>query len=74
MPLASSGPSSQAPPPPHSSSQYPCLWTVGCSEISPSRSPCTTPHGPISSEHSLQPTGHGRVGGAGWSPGHTHSF
>ncbi|XP_038153797.1 T-box transcription factor TBX19-like isoform X1 [Cyprinodon tularosa] len=74
LPLTSAAPSSQAPPPPHTSSQYPCLWTVGCSEISPSHSPCATLHGPISSENLIQPAAHGRVGGAGWSPGHTHSF
>uniref|UniRef100_A0A3B5MLZ4 T-box domain-containing protein n=1 Tax=Xiphophorus couchianus TaxID=32473 RepID=A0A3B5MLZ4_9TELE len=54
--------------------QYPCLWTVGCSEISPSHSPCATLHGPISSENVIQPAVHGRVGGAGWSPGPAHSF
>uniref|UniRef100_A0A4W6FSD7 T-box domain-containing protein n=1 Tax=Lates calcarifer TaxID=8187 RepID=A0A4W6FSD7_LATCA len=53
---------------------YPCLWTVGCSEISPSHSPCTALHGPISSESLMQPPNHGRVGGAGWPPGSTHSF
>ncbi|XP_071335681.1 T-box transcription factor TBX19-like isoform X1 [Trachinotus anak] len=72
LPLTSSIPSSQ--PPPHNSSQYPCLWTVGCSELSPSHSPCTALHGPISSESLMQPTNHGRVGGAGWAPGPTHSF
>ncbi|XP_027866478.1 T-box transcription factor TBX19 [Xiphophorus couchianus] len=72
--MTSGAPSSQAPPPPHSSSQYPCLWTVGCSEISPSHSPCATLHGPISSENVIQPAVHGRVGGAGWSPGPAHSF
>uniref|UniRef100_A0A087XJJ8 T-box transcription factor 19 n=1 Tax=Poecilia formosa TaxID=48698 RepID=A0A087XJJ8_POEFO len=65
--MTSGAPSSQAPPPPHSSS-------VGCSEISPSHSPCATLHGPIGSENVIQPTGHGRVGGAGWSPGPAHSF
>lgn len=55
-------------------SQYPCLWTVGCSELSPSHSPCTALHGPISSEGLMQPPSHGRVGGAGWPPGPTHSF
>uniref|UniRef100_A0A3B4TBT1 T-box-containing protein TBXT-like n=1 Tax=Seriola dumerili TaxID=41447 RepID=A0A3B4TBT1_SERDU len=54
--------------------QYPCLWTVGCSELSPSHSPCTGLHGPISSESLMQPPNHGRVGGAGWPPGPTHSF
>uniref|UniRef100_A0A3B4XLN3 T-box-containing protein TBXT-like n=1 Tax=Seriola lalandi dorsalis TaxID=1841481 RepID=A0A3B4XLN3_SERLL len=54
--------------------QYPCLWTVGCSELSPSHSPCTALHGPISSESLMQPPNHGRVGGAGWPPGPTHSF
>uniref|UniRef100_A0A8P4GLG5 T-box domain-containing protein n=1 Tax=Dicentrarchus labrax TaxID=13489 RepID=A0A8P4GLG5_DICLA len=55
-------------------SQYPCLWTVGCSELSPSHSPCSALHGPISSESLMQPPSHGRVGGAGWPPGPTHSF
>ncbi|XP_030609956.1 T-box transcription factor TBX19 [Archocentrus centrarchus] len=74
LPLSSSAPSSQ-PPPPHSSSQYPCLWTVGCSELSPSHSPCAgLHHGPISSEGLMQPPSHTRVGGAGWPPGPTHSF
>ncbi|XP_027147528.1 T-box transcription factor TBX19 isoform X1 [Larimichthys crocea] len=73
VPLTSNAPPSQ-PPPPHSSSQYPCLWTVGCSELSPSHSPCTALHGPISSESLMQPPSHGRVGGAGWPPGPTHSF
>ncbi|KAM6892577.1 T-box transcription factor TBX19-like, partial [Xenentodon cancila] len=72
LPLASSAPSSQ-PPPPHGSSQYPCLWTVGCSELSPSHSPQAL-HGPISSESLMQPLAHSRVGGAGWPPGHAHSF
>ncbi|XP_062270825.1 T-box transcription factor TBX19 [Scomber scombrus] len=82
LPMTSSAPSSQPPPlpppppppPPHSSSQYPCLWTVGCSELSPAHSPCATLHGPISSESLMQPPNHGRVGGAGWPPGPTHSF
>ncbi|XP_070813947.1 T-box transcription factor TBX19-like [Chaetodon trifascialis] len=74
LPLTSSASSSQPPPPPHSSSQYPCLWTVGCSELSPSHSPCPALHGPISSESLIQPPSHGRVGGAGWPPGPTHSF
>uniref|UniRef100_A0A3Q1APK7 T-box domain-containing protein n=2 Tax=Amphiprion TaxID=80969 RepID=A0A3Q1APK7_AMPOC len=56
------------------SSQYPCLWTVSCSELSPSHSPCSALHGPISSENLMQPPSHGRVGGAGWPPGPTHSF
>ncbi|XP_028255583.1 T-box transcription factor TBX19-like [Parambassis ranga] len=72
--LTSSAPSSQPPPPPHSSSQYPCLWTVGCSELSPSHSPCTVLHGPISSESLMQPPSHSRVPGAGWPSGSTHSF
>uniref|UniRef100_UPI003AAC994C T-box transcription factor TBX19-like n=1 Tax=Centroberyx gerrardi TaxID=166262 RepID=UPI003AAC994C len=69
--LTSSAPPSQ---PAANSSQYPCLWTVGCSELSPSHSPCTVLHGPISSESLMQPPNHGRVGGAGWPPGPTHSF
>ncbi|XP_044043525.1 T-box transcription factor TBX19 isoform X2 [Siniperca chuatsi] len=75
LPLSNTAPSSQPPPPPpHNSSQYPCLWTVGCSELSPSHSPCAALHGPISSESLTQPTSHGRVGAAGWPPGPTHSF
>ncbi|KAM7375585.1 hypothetical protein PAMA_014611 [Pampus argenteus] len=74
LPLTSSAPSSQPPPPPHASSQYPCLWTVGCTELSPSHSPCATLHGPISSESLMQPPNHGRVGGAGWPSGPTHPF
>uniref|UniRef100_A0A672HV53 T-box transcription factor 19 n=1 Tax=Salarias fasciatus TaxID=181472 RepID=A0A672HV53_SALFA len=54
--------------------QYPCLWTVGCSELSPAHSPCAALHGQIGSESLIQPAGHGRVGGAGWPPGATHSF
>ncbi|KAM8902722.1 T-box transcription factor TBX19 isoform 2-T2 [Spinachia spinachia] len=65
---------SSQPPPLHSSSQYPCLWTVGCGEPSPSHSPCTTLHGPISSESVMQAPSHGRVGVAAWPPGPTHSF
>ncbi|XP_076021956.1 T-box transcription factor TBX19 [Genypterus blacodes] len=72
LPLTSSAPSSQHPP--LNSSQYPCLWTVGCSDLSPSHSPCNTLHGPVSSESLIQPLSHGRVGGAGWPPGPTHSF
>lgn len=55
-------------------SQYPCLWTVGCGELSPSHSPCPALHGPISGESLMQPPSHGRLGGAGWPPGPTHSF
>uniref|UniRef100_A0A672YCQ2 T-box domain-containing protein n=1 Tax=Sphaeramia orbicularis TaxID=375764 RepID=A0A672YCQ2_9TELE len=55
------------------SSQFPCLWTVGCTELSPAHSPCAALHGPISSETIVQPTNHGRVGEAGWH-GPTHSF
>ncbi|XP_067357228.1 T-box transcription factor TBX19 isoform X1 [Channa argus] len=72
VPLTSSAPSSQ--PSPYNSSQYPCLWTVGCSDLSPTHSPCSALHGPISSENFMQPANHGRVGGAGWPPGPTHSF
>ncbi|KAM3857278.1 T-box transcription factor TBX19-like [Diretmus argenteus] len=71
--LTSNAPPSQPPPPPNSS-QYSCLWTVGCSELSPSHSPCTGLHGQISSESLMQPPNHGRVGGAGWPPGSAHSF
>uniref|UniRef100_A0A8D2ZCL5 T-box domain-containing protein n=1 Tax=Scophthalmus maximus TaxID=52904 RepID=A0A8D2ZCL5_SCOMX len=53
---------------------FPCLWTVGCSELSPSHSPCNALHGPISSESLMQPPNHGRVGGSGWAPGPAHSF
>ncbi|XP_074483965.1 T-box transcription factor TBX19 [Sebastes fasciatus] len=63
LPLTSSAPSSQPPPLPHSSS-----------ELSPSHSPCTALHGPISSEGLMQPPNHSRMGVAGWPPGPTHSF
>ncbi|XP_075868504.1 T-box transcription factor TBX19 [Nelusetta ayraudi] len=63
-----------APPPPHNYSQHPCLWTVGCSELSPSHSPCTSLHEPLSSEGFMPPPGHSRVGSATWPPGPTHSF
>lgn len=53
-------------------SQFPCLWTVGCSELSPSHSPCTPLHGPLSSENPLP--SHGRATGAVWPPGPTHPF
>uniref|UniRef100_A0A3B3CDX0 T-box domain-containing protein n=1 Tax=Oryzias melastigma TaxID=30732 RepID=A0A3B3CDX0_ORYME len=69
LPQTSNAPSSQ--PPPHNSSQFPCLWTVGCSELSPSHSPCTPLHGPISSEN---PPSHGRATAAVWPPGPTHPF
>uniref|UniRef100_A0A3Q3Q0Z0 T-box domain-containing protein n=1 Tax=Monopterus albus TaxID=43700 RepID=A0A3Q3Q0Z0_MONAL len=55
-------------------SQYPCLWTVGRTDLSPSHSPCASLHGPISSESLVQPPSHGRAGGAVWPPGATHSF
>uniref|UniRef100_A0AAQ4S4X4 T-box domain-containing protein n=1 Tax=Gasterosteus aculeatus aculeatus TaxID=481459 RepID=A0AAQ4S4X4_GASAC len=76
-------PSPYMPPRPHASGtfvcvclppQYPCLWTVGCGEPSPSHSPCTALHGPISSESVMQPPSHGRVGVAAWPPGPGHSF
>ncbi|XP_056287233.1 T-box transcription factor TBX19 isoform X1 [Pseudoliparis swirei] len=70
---SSTSAASLQPPPPHNSSQYPCLWTVGCSELSPSHSPCTALHGPISSESLMQTPSHGRVGVAGWPPDSTHS-
>uniref|UniRef100_UPI0037E98E92 T-box transcription factor TBX19-like n=1 Tax=Semicossyphus pulcher TaxID=241346 RepID=UPI0037E98E92 len=73
LPLTSSTASSQPPPPQHSS-QFPCLWTVGCGELSPSHSPCAALHGPISSEGLMQPPSHGRGGGAPWPTGPTHSF
>ncbi|KAM9835789.1 T-box transcription factor TBX19-like [Aulostomus maculatus] len=71
--LTNGAPPSQ-PPPPHNPSQYPCLWPVGCSELSPSHSPCAALHGPISSENLMQPSSHARGGGAGWPPGPTQSF
>ncbi|TWW63875.1 T-box transcription factor TBX19 [Takifugu flavidus] len=46
---------------------------AGCSELSPSHSPCSTDHGPLSSE-SFMPPNNSRVDGAGWLPGSTHSF
>nr|XP_019966683.1 PREDICTED: T-box transcription factor TBX19-like [Paralichthys olivaceus] len=70
--LMSSSSSSQ--PPPQNSSQYPCPWTAGCSELSPSHPPCNALHGPIGSESLMQHANHGRVGGAGWPSGPTHSF
>ncbi|XP_028993051.1 T-box transcription factor TBX19 isoform X2 [Betta splendens] len=73
LPLTTSAPSSQ-PPAPHSSSQYPCLWTVGCGDLSPSHSPCAALHGPISSEGLMQPANQSRSGSAGWPPGSTHSY
>ncbi|XP_062236312.1 T-box transcription factor TBX19-like [Platichthys flesus] len=66
--LTSSSSSSQ--PPHQNSSQYPCPWTVGCSELSPSHQPCNAFHGPISSESHMQH----RVGVPGWPAGPTHSF
>ncbi|XP_034460534.1 T-box transcription factor TBX19-like [Hippoglossus hippoglossus] len=62
--------SSSSQPPHQNSSQFPCPWTVGCSELSPSHQPCNALHGPISSESLMQH----RVGGAGWPAGPTHSF
>lgn len=59
---------------PFVSSQYPCLWTVGCSELSPSHSPCTSLHEPLGSEGFMPPPGHSRVGSATWPPGPAHSF
>lgn len=56
------------------SSQYPCLWAVGCSELSPSHSPCTSLHEPLGNEGFMPPPGHSRVGSATWTPGPTHSF
>ncbi|XP_057685432.1 T-box transcription factor TBX19-like [Corythoichthys intestinalis] len=58
----------------HSSSQYPCLWTIGCSEMSPSPSSCAILQGPISNENLTQPDNTGRAGGTGWAPGPTQSF
>ncbi|XP_056883942.1 T-box transcription factor TBX19 isoform X1 [Takifugu flavidus] len=72
LPLFSAAPSSP-PPHPHNSSQYPSVWAAGCSELSPSHSPCSTDHGPLSSE-SFMPPNNSRVDGAGWLPGSTHSF
>nr|XP_057907246.1 T-box transcription factor TBX19 isoform X2 [Doryrhamphus excisus] len=73
-PLTNNAPSSQPPPPPHSPSRYPCLWTLGCGEISPSHSPCPLFQGPVCSENLMQPHSSTRVDGAGWAPGPTHSF
>lgn len=55
-------------------SQYPSVWAVGCSELSPSHSPRSADHGPLSSESFMQPPNNSRVDGAGWLPGSTHSF
>ncbi|XP_033833943.2 T-box transcription factor TBX19-like [Periophthalmus magnuspinnatus] len=60
-----------SPQAPHSSSQL-CLWT--CTDISPAPSPCSSLHGPISSDGLLQPANHSRGGGSTWPPGPTHSF
>ncbi|KAK1876314.1 T-box transcription factor TBX19 [Dissostichus eleginoides] len=54
--------------------EFPCLWAVGCNELSPAHSPCTNLHGPISSESLMQPPNHTRVGGATWPPGPAHTF
>ncbi|KAK5890988.1 hypothetical protein CgunFtcFv8_018286 [Champsocephalus gunnari] len=61
-------------PPPHGSSQFPCLWAVGCNELSPAHSPCTNLHGPIGSESLMQPPNHTRLGGATWPAGPAHTF
>ncbi|XP_024917815.1 T-box transcription factor TBX19 [Cynoglossus semilaevis] len=62
--------------PPHYSSQFPCLWTVGCSELSPVHSPCNSLHGPINNENLMQHSSHGRGSRAVWCspPDSTHSF
>ncbi|XP_077401117.1 T-box transcription factor TBX19-like [Vanacampus margaritifer] len=53
----------------HSSSQCPCLWTLGCTEMSPSPSPCAVLQEPISSEYLMQPRSTTQAGGAQWAPG-----
>ncbi|XP_067117044.1 T-box transcription factor TBX19 [Osmerus mordax] len=53
-------------------SQYPCLWTVGCAGGSPTPSPCAQLHEPITSESHGQPPNHARLGGAGWPPVSSH--
>ncbi|XP_077580265.1 T-box transcription factor TBX19-like [Stigmatopora nigra] len=58
----------------HSSSQYPCLWAIGCSEMSPSASPCALLQGPISRENPMQPYSTTRETWNGWPPGPTQSF
>ncbi|CAL8288222.1 unnamed protein product [Lota lota] len=60
----------QAPPLPPATSQYQCLWAVGCGDVSPAPSPYTVLHGPISSEAMMHPT----TPSAGWPSGHTHCF
>ncbi|XP_061635841.1 T-box transcription factor TBX19 isoform X2 [Phyllopteryx taeniolatus] len=70
-PLSNNNPATAASP---NSNQYPCLWTIGCSEISPAPSPCAILQGPISSENLMQPHSSTRPGGAGWAPGPTQSF
>ncbi|KAM9828377.1 T-box transcription factor TBX19-like isoform 2-T2 [Syngnathus typhle] len=51
----------------NSSSQYPCLWTTGCSEMSPSPLPCEILQGSMSSEYVMQPHSGNRAGGAWWA-------
>ncbi|KAL1022039.1 hypothetical protein UPYG_G00021460 [Umbra pygmaea] len=58
----------------NSSSQYPCLWTVGRTDGSPTSSTCSQLHGPITSESHSQPHNHVRLGGTSWPPVSTHSF
>ncbi|XP_077370098.1 T-box transcription factor TBX19-like isoform X2 [Festucalex cinctus] len=58
----------------HSSSQYPCLWTVGCAEMSPSPSPCAILQEPITSEYLMQPRSTTQAGGAQWASGPAQSL
>nr|XP_061802655.1 T-box transcription factor TBX19-like [Nerophis lumbriciformis] len=69
-----SSPDQQYPNIGFSQLQYPCLWTIGCSEMSPSPSSCAILQGPISNENLTQPDNTGRAGGTGWAPGPTQSF
>ncbi|XP_061688353.1 T-box transcription factor TBX19-like isoform X2 [Syngnathoides biaculeatus] len=69
--LSNGSPPTAASP---NTSQYPSLWTIGCSEISPSHSLCAHRQGPIISDNLMQPQSTIRAGGAGWAPGPTQSF
>ncbi|XP_037101728.1 T-box transcription factor TBX19-like [Syngnathus acus] len=51
----------------NSSSQYPCLWTTGCGEMSPSPLPCVILQGSMSNEYVMQSHSGNRAGGAWWA-------
>ncbi|KAM8871977.1 T-box transcription factor TBX19-like [Synchiropus picturatus] len=67
--LTGINPSSQ---PLHNSSQYPCLWAVGCGEQN-THSPQAL-CGPMGNEMLLQPAGHFQMGGTSWPPGPAHAI